>query len=79
MVMQEDHPRISLIHFDKTGASASLSRPISSMLMYFQGKEKLLVCIDDFIRVKIQLAGQAISQTAIQKIKDDDVILVYSW
>lgn len=43
-----------------------------------EAKSRLTESIDDFIKEKVLLAGQAISETAGQKIKDGDVILVYA-
>ncbi|KAJ8269835.1 hypothetical protein GJAV_G00107380 [Gymnothorax javanicus] len=42
-----------------------------------EAKARLLTCIDNYIREKIQLAAEAISKYAIEKISDGDVILVY--
>ena len=44
-----------------------------------QAKAKLLENIEQFVRLKILLSGQAISDSANEKIQDGDVILVYSW
>ncbi|CAD5119028.1 DgyrCDS7678 [Dimorphilus gyrociliatus] len=42
-----------------------------------KAKETLRKCIDDFIKEKIILADEAISDTAADKIKNGDVILTY--
>ncbi|XP_061096970.1 translation initiation factor eIF-2B subunit delta isoform X1 [Conger conger] len=42
-----------------------------------EAKATLLTCIDKYITEKIQLAAEAISKYAIEKISDGDVILVY--
>ncbi|XP_068135015.1 translation initiation factor eIF2B subunit delta isoform X3 [Hyperolius riggenbachi] len=42
-----------------------------------EAKDELYHCIDNYIREKIQLAAQAISKTAADKIREEDVILVY--
>lgn len=44
-----------------------------------QAKQKLQLCIDNYINEKITLASQAISKCAIEKISNGDVILVYGW
>ena len=52
-----------------------LRRPI----FCFQAKELLKEAIDDFCRERISLAATAISNEALSKIDDGDVILIYSW
>jgi hypothetical protein len=49
--------------------------------LYFQAKHKLLETIDNYIKERIILSAEAISKYVKdeKKIKDDDVILVYSW
>uniref|UniRef100_A0A4W4HLK9 Translation initiation factor eIF2B subunit delta n=1 Tax=Electrophorus electricus TaxID=8005 RepID=A0A4W4HLK9_ELEEL len=42
-----------------------------------EAKKKLLSCIDNYVNEKITLAAKAISECAIKKICDGDVILVY--
>ncbi|KAG8431518.1 hypothetical protein GDO86_018469, partial [Hymenochirus boettgeri] len=42
-----------------------------------EAKSYLLLCIDNYIHEKIQLAAEAISNIAAEKISEDDVILVY--
>ncbi|XP_055041421.2 translation initiation factor eIF2B subunit delta isoform X1 [Misgurnus anguillicaudatus] len=42
-----------------------------------EAKNKLQLCIDNYINEKITLASQAISKCAIEKISNGDVILVY--
>ncbi|XP_063770990.1 translation initiation factor eIF2B subunit delta [Pseudophryne corroboree] len=42
-----------------------------------EAKQELYQCIDNYIREKIQLAAEAISKSAAEKISEDDVILVY--
>ena len=45
-----------------------------------QAKEKLIERVENFIKEKITLAGEAISKTyAIQKVHDGDVIMTYAW
>lgn len=41
-------------------------------------KKQLLDCIDQFIQHKIIYAGEVISKNASQKIKEDDVLLLYA-
>ena len=41
--------------------------------------QKTLGQYSGMFQEKVVLAGQAISETAVQKIKDGDVILVYAW
>ncbi|XP_013413098.2 translation initiation factor eIF-2B subunit delta-like [Lingula anatina] len=42
-----------------------------------EAKRNLNEVIEDFLQEKIVLAGEAISQTALQKIQDGDVLLVF--
>ncbi|KAM9356047.1 translation initiation factor eIF2B subunit delta isoform 1-T1 [Pholidichthys leucotaenia] len=44
-----------------------------------EAKDKLLSCIDEFIKEKIDLAAVAIARFSIEKISDGDVILVYGY
>uniref|UniRef100_K7F8W7 Translation initiation factor eIF2B subunit delta n=1 Tax=Pelodiscus sinensis TaxID=13735 RepID=K7F8W7_PELSI len=50
---------------------------LSSTLREEEAKGKLQESIDKYVREKIQLAAEAISKYAFEKISDGDVILVY--
>lgn len=47
-------------------------------IFLLQAKLDLLNKIDTF-RSEVDLAGEAISQKAAEKISDNDVIMVYGW
>ena len=49
------------------------------VLVLLQAKKTLLQAIDEFVRVRILLAGQAISDEVCCSVQTEDVILVYSW
>ena len=52
----------------------------ASVFWLFQAKEKLIERVENFIKEKITLAGEAISKTyAIQKVDDGDIIMTYAW
>ncbi|XP_074847692.1 translation initiation factor eIF2B subunit delta [Carettochelys insculpta] len=50
---------------------------LPSTLREEEAKEALQECINKYVREKIQLAAEAISKYAFEKISDRDVILVY--
>ncbi|XP_054876048.1 translation initiation factor eIF-2B subunit delta isoform X2 [Poeciliopsis prolifica] len=50
---------------------------ISSQWKEEEAKDKLLSCIEFYIKEKIVLAAEAIAESSIEKISDGDVILIY--
>lgn len=54
---------------------------LNNSIVLFQAKKKLLETIDSYIKERILLSAVAISKYVQDeaKIKDGDVILVYSW
>lgn len=54
---------------------------LNNFIVLFQAKKKLLETIDSYIKERILLSAVAISKYVQDeaKIKDGDVILVYSW
>ena len=54
---------------------------LTGVLYLFQAKSRLLDTIDSYIKERIILSAEAISKYVKDeaKIKDGDVILVYSW
>ena len=53
---------------------------LSCIFNHLQAKERLLDCIERFLKERIILPGEAISKTyANTKINNGDVILTYAW
>jgi translation initiation factor eIF-2B subunit delta len=44
-----------------------------------EAKAQLIQAIEDFVKENITLAAKQIALTAIEKIRDEDVILTYGW
>jgi len=52
---------------------------IAADVLSIQAKQALVHAINNFIRERIMLAGDAISQETCSSIRNGDVILIYSW